>query len=147
MAKRRGAGQHPNADDRLYILDTLGEMGSLFAVADVVFLGGSLRPYGGHNPIEPARFGLPLITGPHIAKNSDEFARLTALGAVRTITDHADSNDGNALADAANASLADRINRPQLADAIKAYAREAGKRAANAADYILDLLDTGPARQ
>jgi len=146
-AKRRGAGQHPNADDRLYILDTLGEMGSLFAVADVVFLGGSLRPYGGHNPIEPARFGLPLITGPHIAKNSDEFARLTTLGAVRTITDHADSNDGNALADAANASLVDRINRPQLADAIKAYAREAGKRAANAADYILDLLDTGPARQ
>jgi len=113
----------------------------------VVFLGGSLRPYGGHNPIEPARFGLPLITGPHIAKNSDEFARLKALGAVRTITDDTERNGGNALADAANASLADRHNHPQLADTIKAYAQEAGKRAANAADYILDLLDTGPARQ
>jgi 3-deoxy-D-manno-octulosonic-acid transferase len=146
-AKRRGAGQQPEPGDRLYIVDTLGEMGSLFAVADVVFLGGSLRPYGGHNPIEPARFGLPLITGPHIAKNSDEFARLKALGAVRTITDDTERNGGNALADAANASLADRHNHPQLADTIKAYAQEAGKRAANAADYILDLLDTGPARQ
>ncbi len=66
---------------------------------------------------------------------------------MRTITDDTDRNGGNALADAANASLADRHNHPQLADTIKAYAQEAGKRAANAADYILDLLDTGPARQ
>ena len=56
-----------------YIVDTLGEMGSLFAIADVVFMGGSLLPIGGHNPLEPAQFGLPVICGPHLAKNQAEF--------------------------------------------------------------------------
>ena len=66
----------------IHIVDTLGEMGSLFAIADVVFLGGSLLPIGGHNPLEPAQFGLPVICGPHLAKirrNLMPFGRLAVL--------------------------------------------------------------------
>lgn len=61
-ATRRAAGQGPTG--RVYVADTMGELGTLFAVADVVLLGGSLVPVGGHNPAEPAAFGLPLLTGP-----------------------------------------------------------------------------------
>jgi tetraacyldisaccharide 4'-kinase len=56
------------ADDtpRVLLLDTIGELSSLFAVADVVFMGGSLARRGGHNILEPAFFAKPVIVGPHM---------------------------------------------------------------------------------
>ena len=48
------------------ILDTIGELASLYALADVVFIGGSLVPRGGHNLLEPAFYGQPLFFGPHM---------------------------------------------------------------------------------
>ncbi|PAF45235.1 lipid IV(A) 3-deoxy-D-manno-octulosonic acid transferase [Helicobacter sp. 11S02596-1] len=48
------------------LVDTLGELNNLYAIADVVILGGSFAKVGGHNPLEPAFFGTKLITGPHI---------------------------------------------------------------------------------
>jgi tetraacyldisaccharide 4'-kinase len=48
------------------LLDTIGELSGLFASADVVFMGGSLVPHGGHNVLEPAFFGKPTIVGPHM---------------------------------------------------------------------------------
>lgn len=54
------------ADTALYLADTMGELGSFYALAEIVFLGGSLVPVGGHNPIEPAQFGCALVTGNHL---------------------------------------------------------------------------------
>ena len=51
---------------RVLLLDTIGELSSLFAHADVVFMGGTLPHRGGHNILEPAFFGKPLIVGPHM---------------------------------------------------------------------------------
>lgn len=48
------------------LADSLGEIGALLRSADTVFMGGSLTPVGGHNPIEPAQFGLPILSGPHV---------------------------------------------------------------------------------
>jgi tetraacyldisaccharide 4'-kinase len=48
------------------LLDSIGELSSLFSVADVVFMGGTLARRGGHNILEPALFGKPVITGPHM---------------------------------------------------------------------------------
>ncbi len=48
------------------LLDTIGELGGLFAAADAVFMGGSLARRGGHNTLEPALFAKPIITGPHM---------------------------------------------------------------------------------
>ena len=48
------------------LLDTIGELAELFALADVVFMGGTLADRGGHNILEPAFFGKPIITGPHL---------------------------------------------------------------------------------
>jgi 3-deoxy-D-manno-octulosonic-acid transferase len=51
---------------RVLLLDSIGELSGLFAVADVVFMGGTLVRRGGHNILEPALFGKPVITGPHM---------------------------------------------------------------------------------
>jgi len=51
---------------RVLLLDSIGELSGLFAVADVVFMGGTLARRGGHNILEPALFGKPVITGPHM---------------------------------------------------------------------------------
>jgi tetraacyldisaccharide 4'-kinase len=48
------------------LVDTLGELASLYALADVVFIGGSLIPWGGHNVLEPALAGKPVLVGPHM---------------------------------------------------------------------------------
>lgn len=57
------------------LLDTVGELASLYAVADVIFIGGSLVPAGGHNMIEPASMGKPVVFGPHV-ENFREVAAL-----------------------------------------------------------------------
>ena len=49
----------------LFLLDSIGELASLYALARVAFIGGSLVPAGGHNPLEPAQFGVAIVMGPH----------------------------------------------------------------------------------
>ncbi len=53
------------------IIDTIGELAKLYAIADIAFVGGSLVPFGGHNLIEPASFGCPVISGPHVFNFKD----------------------------------------------------------------------------
>jgi 3-deoxy-D-manno-octulosonic-acid transferase len=55
----------------ILLLDTLGELASLFELADLVFIGGSLVPTGGHNLLEPARWGKPVLFGPHMENFRD----------------------------------------------------------------------------
>jgi 3-deoxy-D-manno-octulosonic-acid transferase len=47
------------------LLDSIGELASVYSLASVAFVGGSLTPNGGHNPLEPAQFGVPVVMGPH----------------------------------------------------------------------------------
>ena len=51
----------------IVLLDTIGELASVYSLASVAFVGGSLIPAGGHNPLEPAQFGVPIVMGPHYA--------------------------------------------------------------------------------
>ena len=57
-------GDHPLAGTVL-LLDTIGELASVYALATVAFVGGSLVPRGGHNILEPAQHGVPVLVGPH----------------------------------------------------------------------------------
>jgi 3-deoxy-D-manno-octulosonic-acid transferase len=50
---------------QIVLLDTIGELASVYSLAEVAFVGGSLIPAGGHNPLEPAQFGVPIVMGPH----------------------------------------------------------------------------------
>lgn len=51
----------------IVLLDTIGELASVYSLASVAFVGGSIVPAGGHNPLEPAQFGVPIVMGPHYA--------------------------------------------------------------------------------
>jgi 3-deoxy-D-manno-octulosonic-acid transferase len=65
--------------DAVIVLDTVGELAQLYAIADVVFVGGSLVPTGGHNMLEPALRGRPVLFGPH-THNFREAAALVVKG-------------------------------------------------------------------
>ena len=57
--------QQPLRHAELVLLDTIGELASVYSLASVAFVGGSLVPAGGHNPLEPAQFGVPIVMGPY----------------------------------------------------------------------------------
>ena len=63
----------------------MGELMKIFATADIAFIGGSLVERGGHNPLEPAAFGLPLIMGPHVFNFAEVVQTLEQAGALTTV--------------------------------------------------------------
>lgn len=70
----RSAREPIEPSTHVYIADTLGELGLFYRMASIVFVGGSLVPHGGQNPLEPARLDCALISGPH----TDNFAAICA---------------------------------------------------------------------
>ena len=86
----RSTGARPDPTTEVYVADTLGELGLFYRAASFAFLGGSLIPHGGQNPLEPARLGTAVITGPHTQNFDETFRVLLAAqeqGLVRTIED------------------------------------------------------------
>jgi 3-deoxy-D-manno-octulosonic-acid transferase len=69
-------------DGEVLLLDTLGELSQLYALASVVFVGGSLVPAGGHNILEPAVVGKPVVVGPHMDNFQEIADQFRAEGAV-----------------------------------------------------------------
>lgn len=69
----------------IYIADTFGELGLFFRLADIVFVGGSLVPVGGHNPLEPARLNCAILYGPYTENNFSMFRELAAAGAAISV--------------------------------------------------------------
>lgn len=85
----RSTDQWPGRQDAVFVLDSLGELGRFYAVADVAFVGGSLQAVGGHNVLEPAIIGTPIITGPHMFNFSDISHRMREADAMYVATDAA----------------------------------------------------------
>jgi 3-deoxy-D-manno-octulosonic-acid transferase len=74
----------------IIVLDTVGELAQLYAVADVVFMGGSLVPAGGHNMLEPAIRRKPVLTGPHTTNFREAVALLVECGGGIVVHDAAE---------------------------------------------------------
>ncbi len=72
---------------RVLLLDTMGDLRAAYAAADLAFVGGSLAPVGGHNVLEPAAAGVPVIVGPHTTHVAADVQRLEAAGGLRRIRD------------------------------------------------------------
>ncbi|MFT3906162.1 MAG: lipid IV(A) 3-deoxy-D-manno-octulosonic acid transferase [Steroidobacteraceae bacterium] len=85
---RRSVGT-TRADAEVLLLDTLGELMDFYAAADVAFVGGSLVPVGGHNLLEPAQLGLPVLAGPHQHNGPDSARWLREAGALVVVEDAA----------------------------------------------------------
>ena len=67
------------------LLDTIGDLGAVYGVADVAFVGGSLVKRGGHNPLEPAQFGAPVVMGPSFENFRDVVERLVAADGISIV--------------------------------------------------------------
>jgi 3-deoxy-D-manno-octulosonic-acid transferase len=71
----------------VFLVDTMGEVPLFYATCDVAFVGGSLVPIGGHNLLEPAAQGIPIVTGPNVFNAQEIADEFIALGACRVVAD------------------------------------------------------------
>lgn len=83
-----GAPIGPSTD--IYLADTTGEMGTILALSDIVFLGGGFGPEGGHNPYEPAQEGKAILSGPRVRHFAEAFDVLIQSGAAAFVSDASD---------------------------------------------------------
>jgi len=124
----------------IVLLDTIGELASVYSLASVAFVGGSLVPAGGHNPLEPAQFAVPIVMGPHYANFVAIVESLRSHDAMRI----AAKED---LASILIELLRDRV----AAGAMGARAKEVFDRQAGATDRcvaaIRELLDSTSSRE
>ena len=130
---RRSEGDAPTAKTEVFLLDTIGELARAYQAASAAFIGGSFATTGGHNPLEPAVWGVPVLSGPHIHNFVEVYDEMTEAGAAHLVA------DGDELATA----LAEWLDNPVEACA----AGEAGRRVvetnrgatALTAEAVLDL--------
>ena len=119
----------------VYVADTLGELGLFFRLADVVVMGGSfVTGVGGHNPVEPARLGRAIVTGPHVFNAAEVYAEMVAAGAAR------EAPDKDALARILSELLADAPARRAMGQAALAYADRQSAALAGALAILEPLL-------
>lgn len=111
---RRSSGEVCNADCGVFVLDTLGELLVFYAASDVAFVGGSLAPIGGHNLVEPAALGLPVLSGPHVENAPDIAQALVTAGGAFVLA------DAVALSAAALPLLRDAEQRERVGEAARA---------------------------
>ena len=94
----------------ILLLDTIGELASIYSLAYVSFVGGSLASRGGHNILEPAAFGIPIIVGPHTENFRDIVQKIADGGGVLVVRDQ------HELQSALLRLLADPVERKQLGE-------------------------------
>jgi 3-deoxy-D-manno-octulosonic-acid transferase len=84
--RRRSQWQGETLKGNVLLVDSIGELASLYALADIAFVGGSLVPRGGHNIIEPAQHGVAIIVGPHTENFRDIVSLFQTQNAVRLVS-------------------------------------------------------------
>ncbi len=82
---QRSAGELPGPRTDIYIADTIGELGTLYALTPVAFIGGSLVEHGGQNPIEAIGHGAAVLTGPHWRNFRDAYRALIRHGGAKEV--------------------------------------------------------------
>jgi 3-deoxy-D-manno-octulosonic-acid transferase len=124
---RRGAGEAVGAA-AVYVADTLGELGLFYRLAPLAFVGGSLVPLGGHNPLEPAALGAAVLAGPHTHNFAAVTQEMKAAGGLIEVA------DAPALADAVGRLMGEPARRAEVA--------AAGQRVARARAHVLEAVLT-----
>jgi 3-deoxy-D-manno-octulosonic-acid transferase len=121
----------PKVTDDIYIIDTIGELGLVYRLAPIVFVGGSLASHGGQNPIEPIKLGAAILHGPHVWNFSEIYTALDAAHGADVVA------DVGKLAVRLGALLRDANERTALV----AAARETLKALGGALEQTLAALD------
>mgnify|MGYP001822127740 CR=1 FL=1 len=105
---RRSEGHPVESETAVYVADTMGELGLFYSLSDAAFIGGSLVPHGGQNPLEAVRLGTAVLSGPHHANFADTFRDLNRREAAIIV------HDAEGLASAALNVLLDADMREAL---------------------------------
>lgn len=127
---RRSKGVMPGTTSQVYLADTMGEVGTWYALSPLVFLGGSLREIGGHNPFEPMQAGAAVITGTGHYNFAETYAELTGLGAAVEI------RSARELA----GQISKWLEQPKGLETARAAARQFISRQSNQLDKTVDAL-------
>jgi 3-deoxy-D-manno-octulosonic-acid transferase len=114
---------------QIVLLDSIGELASVYSVAAVAFVGGSLVPSGGHNPLEPAQFGVPTVMGPHYAN-------------FRAIAEDLRAHDGLRIAESGELAevLVELLLDRAAAQALGEHARRTFERQAGATERCVKAI-------
>jgi 3-deoxy-D-manno-octulosonic-acid transferase len=78
---------HPSSHHDIIVLDTIGELGRIYSIGIIIYVGGSLVPRGGHNILEPAAHGKPIVVGPHMFNFKETYALFSGRQACMTVYD------------------------------------------------------------
>jgi 3-deoxy-D-manno-octulosonic-acid transferase len=116
----RSQGDLPKPDVDVFIADTLGELGLIYRLAPIVFMGGSLASRGGQNPIEAIRLGAAIVHGPHVWNFAEIYAALDAARGAKLVA------DADALTHCIADWLANPAARKAVADAAAATVEKLG---------------------
>ncbi|MFP6745005.1 MAG: 3-deoxy-D-manno-octulosonic acid transferase, partial [Alphaproteobacteria bacterium] len=125
---RRAAKVTVGHDTEIYVADTMGELGLFYRLATVVFVGGSLVPHGGQNPLESARLDCAVVHGPHMTNFAAFTAAFADADAARQVA------DGDGLRETVGELLGDPRECARLATAARAVAE--------AEASVLDTMET-----
>lgn len=87
VAVQRSRGRMPDANSDIYVCDTVGELGLIYRLAPIVFMGGSLIPHGGQNPIEAIKLGAAILHGPHVSNFAEIYATLDQMRGAEMVAD------------------------------------------------------------
>jgi 3-deoxy-D-manno-octulosonic-acid transferase len=123
---QRSRGEPITPSTKIYLADTLGELGLLYRLAGIAFIGGSITPKGGHNPLEAARLDCTVLHGPDMSNCAAMAAALAAADAAQTV------RSAEELADSVSLLLSDPGTRTTRIDA--------ARRVADAGAAVLDAV-------
>jgi len=123
------------SNNKIYIIDTLGQLMPFMKKAEFVFMGGSLVPVGGHNVVEPAQFGRCILIGPHHDDFKDIISDLKTCNGIRII------DDASQLINAVERLLDNNEERLQLGNNAKKYLDGKTQVLKNYQDIIFKLVD------
>ncbi len=130
----RSRGDIITDDTHIYIADTLGELGLFYRLSDIAFVGGSITPKGGHNPLEPARLGASILHGPETFNFVETYTEMRNAGGAALVR-----NDRE-MASAVRRLFNDAKTRRAMADAAQETAEKNAERTLH--EITRQLLDT-----
>ena len=133
--RQRSREELPDAETAVYVADTLGELGLFYRLAPFCFVGGTLVPIGGHNPLEAARLDCAVLFGPHTESFPQAYdALLSAHGGIRVSSAHD-------IAHAAQRLFADPAGTKTMGEAAAKAAAALGGAVAKTLRTVEALLD------
>jgi 3-deoxy-D-manno-octulosonic-acid transferase len=133
--KRRSTGDLPDGDTAVYIADTMGELGLFYRLVHFCFVGGSLIRHGGQNPLEPAKLGCAVLTGPHTFNFTTAYDALLGAQGIGRV------NASSDIVSLAVKLLSDPAEAARLGEAAKTGAVSLGGAVAKTVAIVMKMLD------